>query len=1152
MKRPAGSGKTSAHAPTEAAGAQPFLSTILNDQRQRWRRGERVSVESYLKSMLDLQADREGLLDLICNEVVLRAEKGDVPELGEYLKRFQSYQEKFPDFAAQLRFLFEVEGVIQAESVSMSATIPRGEDLDSRSSVAPPPPPPERMIGRYEIHEELGRGAMGVVYRARQPGLNRIVALKMILSGDYAAPQDLARFRSEAEAVARLQHPHIVQIYEVGEHDGLPFFSLEFIGGGSLAKKLAGAPMRAREAAQLTETLARAVHYAHQRGVIHRDLKPGNVLLNEEGTPKITDFGLAKRVQAEADSNIPVPETKSGDIMGTPSYMAPEQALGHTGAIGPVTDVYALGAILYELLTGRPPFRGANTVETLHQVVFDDLVPPGTLQPKLPRDLETICLKCLQKDARKRYGSAEELAEDLRRFLAGETIHARRTGIWERGIKFTKRRPALAFIIGITPLFCAALLSVSIYALDKERKERVALAAARIAEERAKEEELQARRQAYRAQLSRAWDKWQETQIGMAIDFLEELKPKSADQKDLRGFEWYYLNKLCHSDVGTIPGAHTTVAFNPDGQTLAAAGPENTVKIWDANTGKELRTLAGHDGPVKTLAFQAGGRLLASGSEDRTVRIWEVITGRQVSTLHDHKRGVSAIAFRPDGLHLVSIGDDARVIIWDVKEAKKLATFNGHNSRPVYAIAYSPDGRSIASAGGDGKVLIWEENTRKIEMQLLGEEEDPVIALAFSPDGQRLATGTLRGNLTLWPLENKEEPKGQSLPGHEEAIKAIAFSSDGTFMATGSIDRTVKLWDGREGQLIRIYRGHLNGVTAVAFSPDVVLLASAGADPAVKVWDLRQDQETVALRGGDKSHTAIVHGIAFSPDGRNLASAAYDKRVKIWDTSTGEELASIEGHTDRVNSVVYSADGTRLATGSADRTIKIWTLKENGTHIDLAGHTDSVESVAFSPDGRQLVSASRDGTIRVWDISQRKAVQILSGHGGAVMCACYSPDGQRIVSGGEDHTVRVWDAKTGREIWKLTDHKDAVDVVAYSPNDRYFASGGHDRTIKVWEANTGKLLCTLLEHERPVHGLVFSPDSEHLISVSPDRWIIFWDIAGRQETFPLRGDPNWDTTYCVAISPDGKRLAWGGGRKDRGEVKLLDASAGWTNPNGEN
>jgi serine/threonine-protein kinase len=339
-------------------------------------------------------------------------------------------------------------------------------------------------VGGYEIVEVLGRGSMGVVYKARQVGLGRLVALKMILSGDHANPHELARFRAEAEAVARLRHVNIVQIYEVGEEGDRPYFSLEYVEGGSLERKMAATPQPPREAARLVQTLAAAMDYAHQQGIIHRDLKPANILLTADGVPKISDFGLAKRLEGDAG------QTHSGTILGTPSYMAPEQALGMLSAIGPPADVYALGAILYELLTGRVPFRGPTILETLEQVRSREPIAPGLLQPRLPRDLETICLKCLHKDPRKRYERAADLAGDLGRYLRGEPIRARPVPPWERAWRWCRRNPIVAGLSAALALLLVATLAGSLAFSAVVYQEKTATEQARLeAEENARQAE---------------------------------------------------------------------------------------------------------------------------------------------------------------------------------------------------------------------------------------------------------------------------------------------------------------------------------------------------------------------------------------------------------------------------------------------------------------------------------------------------------------------------------------------------------------------------------------------------------------------------------------------------------------------------------------
>jgi serine/threonine-protein kinase len=436
-----------------------LVEELRRDQCERWQAGERVPAEAYLNSHPALQSDPSCALELVYQEVLLREERGEEPQLQEYLERF-------PQFAAQLRPLFVVHRALESSSWLESDPAETPPEVTSPASSGAAADLP--VVPGYEVLGEVGRGGMGVVYQARQMGLNRLVALKMIKAGDCAGPQELARFRIEAEAVGRLQHPHIVQVYEVGEHAGLPYLAMEYINGGSLARKLAGTPLPARQAARLVETLARAMHHAHQRGIVHRDLKPTNVLLASEGAsppdseeagglhsplatfiPKISDFGLARDLEGRAGE-----QTPSEALVGTPSYMAPEQAEGKASEVGPAGDIYALGAILYELLTGRPPFKAATHLETLLQVRTEDPLPPSRLQSKTPRDLETICLKCLAKPPGKRYSDALALAEDLRRFQAGETILARPVGRIEHLLNWAKRKPATA------ALWCVSLAVV--------------------------------------------------------------------------------------------------------------------------------------------------------------------------------------------------------------------------------------------------------------------------------------------------------------------------------------------------------------------------------------------------------------------------------------------------------------------------------------------------------------------------------------------------------------------------------------------------------------------------------------------------------------------------------------------------------------------
>jgi eukaryotic-like serine/threonine-protein kinase len=459
--------------PQEPRVGSDWLNQLRADQRLRWEQGERIPVEAYLEAYPALKSDPESVLDLIVHEVQLRRQRQEDPSVDDFVQRFPQHADTLRShFSAntepgsESRSPADEAGAVatptapgpQSETVAHQPLLPGGAPTLPPSQATTPtfatgPGAELPAVAGYKILGVLGQGGMGVVYQAEQKGLKRLVALKMILAGPHARPEERARFRIEAEAVARLQHPNIAQIYEVNESEGRPYLSLEFVEGGSLAQRMRSAPPTPQEAARLIETLARAVQHAHERRIIHRDLKPGNVLLTAAGVPKIVDFGLAKHLDGDGQ------HTTSGAILGTPSYMAPEQASGKKRGVGPAADIYALGAILFEMVTGQPPFRGETPLDTVFQVTTTDPPAPTSLKPTCPRDLETIILKCLEKDPRRRYGSAAALADDLHRFLASEPIQAQRVSLMRRGLRWAWRRPAEAIVLAL--IVCVALALVT-------------------------------------------------------------------------------------------------------------------------------------------------------------------------------------------------------------------------------------------------------------------------------------------------------------------------------------------------------------------------------------------------------------------------------------------------------------------------------------------------------------------------------------------------------------------------------------------------------------------------------------------------------------------------------------------------------------------
>jgi WD40 repeat protein/tRNA A-37 threonylcarbamoyl transferase component Bud32 len=992
-----------------------------------------------------------------------------------------------------------------------------------------PPSATDRVsVAGYEILEELGRGGMGVVYKARQIKLNRIVALKMILAGAHAGPQELARFRTEAEAVARLQHPHFVQIYEVGEQDGRPYFSLEFLDGGSLAQQIAGTPQPPRGAAELVEILARAVQEAHGRGIVHRDLTPGNVLLTSNGMPKITDFGLAKRLDSEPGAAALPGRTQSGAILGTPSYMAPEQAAGNIKAIGPATDVYALGAILYELLTGRPPFRGETTLDTLQQVLTTEPVPPTRLQPKVPRDLETVCLKCLQKPPRKRYASALELADDLHRFLAGRPILARPIGAWERGLKWVRRRPAAAALVAVSFLAVLSLVVVSwgysavlksAAEREKQRAEEAVKAQDKALhqEKIARESLAQERRSLHELYLTQAAELWdRDPSRGLAL--LQRFPT------DLRDFAWGYYYRLCQ---------------------------------------RHRRTLAGHKSWVLCVAFSPKGRTLATGDEDGVVKLWDLEAGKPSASFQAHRLGVSSLAFSADGRTLASAGGDSTAKLWAVRSARLKATLKGH-SDSVWCVAFSPNGKTVATGGIDETVRLWDAATGK-QQKVLAEFQGWVNAVAFSPNGKRLAWACWNEAVKLIDLQSGLK---SSLLDHTHWVWSVAFSPDGQRLATASEDKTVKVWDltGTKPGVLRTFRGHLAGVLSVAFSPDGRLLASASGDQTVKLWDLVKMQERLTLpvsEGADffipllrdyalvgqegvtlRGHTRPGYSVAFGPDGVTLATGSPDGKVKLWDALKSGARTTRAPHEDLVRQVVFSRDGRQLASASWDQTVKLWDPATGRLRLTLRGHDHWVWSAAFSPDGRTLATGSEDRTVKLWDTATGRCRTTLRGHSGAVWAVAFSPDGRTLASASWE--VKLWDLETMTDRATLDGHTHQVRAVAFAADGKTLATASFDRTIKLWDLASRQVQATLQGHKHWVWALAFSADRTTLASASEDGTVKLWSLPSRKELATLQG--HMAGVRAVAFLPAHPTISSKGAEKEsgvRGET-LATAGEDWT------
>jgi WD40 repeat protein/tRNA A-37 threonylcarbamoyl transferase component Bud32 len=1018
-----------------------------------------------------------------------------------------------------------------------------------------------RRFGDYDLLQLIARGGMGVVYRARQRKLNRVVALKMILAEHLASADAVRRFHLEAEAAAQLEHPGIVPIFEVGENAGQHFFSMSFVEGGSLAQRVQQeGPLPPREAAGLVERIAGAVAYAHGHGIIHRDLKPGNILLDKDGNPKVADFGLAK--QAAGDSHL----TLAGQILGTPSYMAPEQAAGKTEEVGPAADVYALGAILYCLLTGRPPFMSVDMVETLRQVKEQEPVPPRRLNPRVRGDLETICLKCLQKDPWKRYAGASALAEDLRHFLDGKPILARPVGRAERAWRWCRRNPGVALLVGaVAASLLLGMAGTSYYAIQAGNREQEALAHAR----KAQEEKARSDLRWYAAESTLAQKDWQEGEFASLQRRLDVLEPHEPDAPDLRGFEWYHLRRLGRLDMRTLPGHAVPVrcvAFSPDGKRLASAGGNfgqaGEVKVWDVATGRELFCLRGHKDLVSCVVFSPNGRRLASANggvfSRGEIKIWDTTDGRELDCLPAHATPVWGLAFSPDGLQLASFGRGVgptgsvlpgEVKLWDAADGRQLLCLPGNEAAAMptasLAVAFSPAAagprRRLAFADGH-QVRVCDPATGK-ELFRLGQHPGLVNSVAYSLDGRRLASGSNDGEVKVWDAHTGKETVAFH---HADGVLGLAFSPDGRRLVAAAGNNLVKVWDVTTQKEALVLRGHKDAVASVAFSPDGWRLASGCGDGTVKLWDVTAAAEAVTLSG----LFGGVIDLAFDRDGRKLAVAATDRTVRVLDTTTGVEVFTLTGHCAPVRGVAYSPDGRRLASVGDDRTVRVWDATNGSEIFCLRGHTAPIQAVAFSPDSQRLASIGRGpkgggrpvpGEAVLWDLSEGRTIWTLPGriepgsHSGFAHVT-FSPDGERLATS-EGRTVRIWKAATGQVILTLPSLERSVTRLAYSPDGSRLAAASLDGSVKVWDALTGETCLALRGSTSAVYGLTYSPDGRRLVTAAGGTnrggerlysEVKLWDALTGQEILTLRGA--LAGLPRVAFDRGGRRLAASGDR----------------------
>jgi WD40 repeat protein/serine/threonine protein kinase len=1013
-----------------------------------------------------------------------------------------------------------------------------------------------RPFGDYELLEEIARGGMGIVYKARQASLDRLVAVKMLLFGPLAKPEFVQRFRAEAAAAASLQHPNIVAIHEVGYRDGQHFFAMDYVEGQNLAMLVAHQPLPARRAAGYVKTIAEAIQFAHERGILHRDLKPSNVLIDAAtDQPRVTDFGLAKRLDKDTEL------TLSGQVLGSPNYMPPEQAAAHRGLVGKRSDVYSLGAVLYHLLTGRAPFVAETVTDTLQLVQNSDPVSPRALNPSVARDLETICLKCLEKEPSRRYQTAQALVEELGRYLREEPILARPVSRTERVWSWCRRKPALAGslaalavamaagMVGIAWQWRRAEQNADNETAQRQRANREREHADQQ-RQRAEQEELTARRYLYAADMNLALQAVQASHLGRAWELLERNRP-SPGVVDLRGWEWRYLWWLCQSDELCTLGQHSNsvaaLAFSPDGASLVSGDEGGGIRFWNALTRREDRQLA-LDAGVRVIAFSPDATRLAVAA-GRSVRFWNPVTLQQEGKQLQHQGPLEDMAFSPDGHLLVTAWDD-QISIWNVAARHQTKVFAPERARvaEAEAIAFSPDNQTLAVGLGSGKISLWSLTNQFPDSEWSGHRyirgaSDAVSALAFSRDGRILASAGWDKTVKAWDVGRRQMVA--DLPAHGAWVSAIAFSPDGRLLASASADQTVKLWDTATWLERATLRGHLQPVTGVAFAPDSQSLASGARDGSVKLWPAQPkpapSERLLLLPGGDFSSlspdarwlfvaqsnytfllvetttlTATprqpipVRGYlsaAVAPGGAMLAFGARDGAVRLYAVKLNalEEVAMAQGHTNGAVNATFSADGARLATIGGDNWVRIWNIPSLEEAASFRSPSSGVFSFAFSADGSAFGIGYYHNLAVVFDMVGRKEIARVRGHATGVPGLAFSSNGELLVTAGSDGTARLWNVKEQKQVQVLRSHFRGLYSIDWSPDGSRLAAGTSDGTIQVWDLATSQEVATFGGHTNYVSLVRFTPDGHTIVAASTDavsvRRAATWEeIAAAEKT----------------------------------------------------
>lgn len=951
-------------------------------------------------------------------------------------------------------------------------------------------------IDHFVLIRRLGQGSFGEVWLAADVDLGRQVALKLPRSQG----REMTGLMFEAKTAASLRHPNIVSIFEVGNEDEQVFIASEYIEGMTLRDLLTAGKPTVHRTIDLINAIARALHYAHQQGIVHRDVKPANILINKDGQPFVTDFGIAKRINAEATIS------SEGQVIGTARYMSPEQASGKTRETDHRSDIYALGVMLFEMLTRDVPYRG-NVRALLHQKIYEDAPSPRTLDRSLPKDLETICLKCLERDPAKRFSTALELSEELTRFSSGEPIRSRPISRLERTWRWCQRRPAIAGLLsGLFLSLTLGLIGVSFFWRQAEHSAMLAEQSAAVA----------------RASLYRSWMNLTAVHLDHGDNAgVKEMLARIANNPQmagLRGFEWNYYDAVTAplKLVASTDDVVDDVAVSHDGSLCASVGRSKDILVWDAKTGALVRALHTDAESSASIEFSPTALLLASGSIDGYVRIWNPTQETPQLPPIQHGKPVQLVRFSPDGKHLLSAVKLGAVRVWDVATGKPVGAFPTGMKSEVKDVRFI-DADTFLVATEDGHLRIWNlTNVTDPESEL--DTAPQLESVALSDDGQLLASGDFHGEITVVPLDGGAKRTKVTIWGRVDDIEFLVGSHTAAVVTSDGHTHILDLDTDRE---IRGLNTHSLTFGSLARSANGKFLVIGSGDGSVTRLALEE-----LTAPGIMWHESAVRDLAFLPDGRRLVTAAERHGLSIWDITTETSERLNEGAEYPARRLAVQPNGHLVASIGGGPAVTLWDIETRKVARELRLPPTGAIALQFSPTGKQLAVATRRGSVRTYRAETWSTQFEHSEREGRVNALSFSGDERLLAVAWDDNQVELLDPATGRaQTPSITLATEPV-ALEFCPSQGVLAIGTAIGEILLWDLKSQRVRSTIKGHTGRINTLAALPDGRTLISGGRDRPLKLWDIPSGELITALSG--HLRQVFAIAVSPDGKAIASGG------------------------